>query len=124
MARIKTEWEGPDIVSVNQDKYVLKLGQMLLAFLLVLTIFGMSLMVFGVEFIRPKTMLGHSFSFCKKEGKVDCRTKVLKESQTIRRRLSAKAKVKRLHQAMLKSTENLKCSKAFDDARHNITHHT
>ena len=60
MSRIMARWEGPDIADGNQDTLVLKIGQLLLAFLIISGIFGMALVVFGMEIIWSETKAGSS----------------------------------------------------------------
>ena len=58
LSSILARWTGPDIAEGNQDTIVLKIGQLVLAFLVIIGIFGIALAVFGIEFIYSKMKKG------------------------------------------------------------------
>ena len=60
MSRIMARWKGPDIADGSQDALVLSIGQLLLAFLLVLGVFGTAILVCGLEVIWHKVNGGNS----------------------------------------------------------------
>ena len=59
-------WTGPDIAEGNQDTIVLKLGQLGLAFLVIIGIFGIAFTVFGIECIYSKMKKGDVKELAKK----------------------------------------------------------
>ena len=59
LSSIRARWIGPDISDGNQDTLVLKIGQLVLAFLVIFAIFGIGLVVFGMEFICSKMKMGN-----------------------------------------------------------------
>ena len=55
MDRVMAEWQGPDIVDATQDAIVLHIGQMLFAFLVICGLFGISIILFCIEYVWSTT---------------------------------------------------------------------
>ena len=60
MSRIMARWKGPDIAEGSQDALVLSIGQLLLAFLVVLGVFGIAILVCVLEVFWSKVKAGRS----------------------------------------------------------------